>query len=446
MVLPSGVNKKSGLQAALRDLCLSAHNVVGIGDAENDHAFLAACECGVAVANALPSVKERADLVTSSRHGAGVAELIDILVADDLALISDRLRRHAIVVGSDEGGHEIRLDPYGTTVLVTGPSGSGKSTFTNAFLERLCGQGYQFCLVDPEGDYQAFEDAATLGDPRSSPTIDEVLSLLERPDQNVIVNLLGVKLQDRPAYFATLLPRLQELRARTGRPHWIVVDEAHHLLPSTWAPASETLPHAFGSALFITVHPDLVARAALTTVDTVVAVGSTPDQTLGGIAATLGLPLAPLPDKPLASGEVLVWSLHANAPPARVRYTPARLEHRRHQRKYAQGELSRDESFYFRGPRGALNLRAQNLAIFLQMADGVDDETWLYHLRRGDYSEWLRHCVKDEELADEVAQVERDLADSSHESLERVAQAIERRYTAAATPEPSGIVTAPDRG
>ena len=55
MVLPSGVNKGTGLRAALEELGLSLHNVVGIGDAENDHGFLDLCECAVAVANALPA-------------------------------------------------------------------------------------------------------------------------------------------------------------------------------------------------------------------------------------------------------------------------------------------------------------------------------------------------------------------------------------------------------
>src|SRR5581483_8672300 len=73
MVLPAGVNKASGLAAALQKLCLSAHNAVGIGDAENDHALLNLCEFGAAVANALPTLKERADLVTRGARGAGVA-------------------------------------------------------------------------------------------------------------------------------------------------------------------------------------------------------------------------------------------------------------------------------------------------------------------------------------------------------------------------------------
>jgi hypothetical protein len=94
MVLPAGVNKATGLAAALREMKLSQLNVVGVGDAENDHAFLSACGCSAAVANALPALKERADLVTRRDHGAGVAELIDLLVGNDLAGLEDRLAHH----------------------------------------------------------------------------------------------------------------------------------------------------------------------------------------------------------------------------------------------------------------------------------------------------------------------------------------------------------------
>lgn len=85
MVLPSGVNKAFGLSAALSELGLSPHNTVGIGDAENDHSLLDFCGCGVAVANALPILKEHADFVTKGDRGAGVVELIDKLIASDLA-------------------------------------------------------------------------------------------------------------------------------------------------------------------------------------------------------------------------------------------------------------------------------------------------------------------------------------------------------------------------
>jgi hydroxymethylpyrimidine pyrophosphatase-like HAD family hydrolase len=90
MVLPAGINKATGLTAALQEMGLSAHNAVGIGDAENDHAFLRLCEFAAAVANALPAVKETVDLVTAGDHGAGVIELIEELVANDLARYAGR--------------------------------------------------------------------------------------------------------------------------------------------------------------------------------------------------------------------------------------------------------------------------------------------------------------------------------------------------------------------
>jgi len=83
MVLPASVDKATGLRAALDELALSPRDVVGIGDAENDEAFLLMCGCGVAVANALDSLKARAGHVTKEADGAGVREVIAGLIAED---------------------------------------------------------------------------------------------------------------------------------------------------------------------------------------------------------------------------------------------------------------------------------------------------------------------------------------------------------------------------
>ena len=104
MVLPSGVNKASGLAAALAECGLSPHNVVGIGDAENDHAFLAMCGCSVAVANALDSVKAEADLVTRGARGDGVRELIERLLESDLADVVRASARHRVPISAAEQG------------------------------------------------------------------------------------------------------------------------------------------------------------------------------------------------------------------------------------------------------------------------------------------------------------------------------------------------------
>src|SRR3984957_17155265 len=85
MVLPVGVTKASGLRCALARLGLSPLNCIGVGDAENDLAFLDICGLRVAVANALSSVKQRAAFVTTGTRGAGVVELIDQILATDLA-------------------------------------------------------------------------------------------------------------------------------------------------------------------------------------------------------------------------------------------------------------------------------------------------------------------------------------------------------------------------
>lgn len=84
MVLPVGITKASGLQAALLDLGLSEDLIVGVGDAENDQAFLSRCRISAAVSNALPVLKDRVDLVLEHPNGAGVVELIDRILEDDL--------------------------------------------------------------------------------------------------------------------------------------------------------------------------------------------------------------------------------------------------------------------------------------------------------------------------------------------------------------------------
>ena len=83
MVLPTGTNKATGLAAAADELGLSLHSIAAIGDAENDHALLAAAEFAVAVANATPALKQRVQLVTRGDDGEGVIELVQLLLNDD---------------------------------------------------------------------------------------------------------------------------------------------------------------------------------------------------------------------------------------------------------------------------------------------------------------------------------------------------------------------------
>lgn len=442
MVLPSGVNKASGLSAALKELHLSPHNVVGVGDAENDHAFLAICECAVAVANALPNLKERVDIVTPSDHGKGVAELIDELLADDLRQRQSKTTRHRLRLGVCDDGSDAFLSPYGQSLLIAGPSASGKSTIATAIMERLADRRYQFCVIDPEGDYGGLEPALHLGGPQRGPSATEILEALQTPKQNVVVSLVGLALRERPPFFRDLLPRLQELRAKTARPHWLIIDEAHHLLPVAWESASLAIPQLFEQALLVTVHPEEVAPAILQTVSTLIAVGQAPDDTFLRFCRALQLHPPQLPQVELRPGEVILWHRDGQDLPQRIKVDPAKAERRRHRRKYAEGELPPERSFFFRGPQGKLNLRAQNLFLFLQIAEGVDDETWLFHLRQSDISKWFRKELKDEELATDASAIEADMSLGAGESRARVRAAVEGHYTlptSTPTPQPAEV-------
>jgi hypothetical protein len=183
--------------------------------------------------------------------------------------------------------------------------------------------------------------------------------------------------------------------------------------------------------MLITVHPERIPRAALDGVREVFAVGPSPDAVMKVFADVTGTPAPRTPHPPLEPGQVLAWFLQRNElRQLTIHYSQA--DRKRHKRNYAHGELPDERSFYFRGPEGKLNLRAQNLSMFVQLAEGVDDETWMHHLRRGEYSRWLRDSIKDEALADEVAGVERKASVSARESRERIKDSIEQRYTAPA--------------
>jgi len=94
MALPSTVTKATGLTPALKELCVEPQATVGIGDAENDHAFLRMCGFSVAVANALPTLKASTDWTTVGARGDGVVEVIDRLLADDLTGVLPRQEKH----------------------------------------------------------------------------------------------------------------------------------------------------------------------------------------------------------------------------------------------------------------------------------------------------------------------------------------------------------------
>ena len=162
-----------------------------------------------------------------------------------------------------------------------------------AMVERLLDHRYQLCILDPEGDYSNLEQTVCLGDPDQKPTSEEVASLLSKPEQNAVVNLLAVRMEDRPAFFDQLLPRIQQMRSTAGHPHWLIVDEAHHLIPALLNSTPIVLPQEVTGLMMITMKPKHLAAAALKCVDVIIAIGEAPEKTLQEFADIVGtrLPL-----------------------------------------------------------------------------------------------------------------------------------------------------------
>ena len=428
MILPSGVNKASGLSAALDRLGLSCHNVVAIGDAENDIAFLKASGCSAAVANAIDSVKAIADFHVAD-HGKGVQELARYLIDSDLQIEGKSVPKARPILGTDTNGKEIAIDPL-ANVMIMGSSGGGKTTTVTAILEQFSKKGLQYCIIDPEGDYSEIADVVTIGDIKTPPSVEEAIKLLDNPAVNGVVNLLAVDLIERPAFLRQFLLAVGQMRATLGRPHWLILDEIHHFLPAaTGSVAVMTLPAELPSIISVTVDPYMVAKEFLDHVSTVIGVGAESIEAIGKFNEITGR--TPPQGETTALERGHVHLARGDEPIRIVKAVQPTGKRRRHARKYAQGDLTLEQSFFFRGPDNALNLRANNLMLFMQMAEGVDDATWMYHLKRGDYSAWFREVIKDPGLADDAEQVEQGNADAQA-TRDEIKKLIDTLYTAPA--------------
>lgn len=428
MILPAGINKAKGLKETLKELNMSLHNVVAVGDAENDNAMLQAAECAVAVSNALPAVKHQADWVTDLPHGKGVIQLIDRLLENDLQHLDCQLTRHYLELGQRITGESVSVCPYGPNILLSGTTKSGKSTMTTFILEKLLEKNYQFCLIDPEGDYLQLPGAVRMGDNEHAPAVEDVLSLLSNPMQSVIVCILAIPLEDRPRFFNSLLSALSQMRKETGHPHWILADEAHHMLPAQAAPSYYAIPDDFKNFAFITVSTEGMNEAVLNKITLVISMGHDAAKAIKEFSGFRHIQLQENAVTPLQIGQAWVWDIAGGYNPVLIKTgTPVHLQ-QRHKKKYATGDMDYN-SFYFRGPQNKLNLKAYNLMVFTQMASGIDEETWRYHLTRKDYSNWLRHSVHDEELATLVNDIEND-EPHLEGSRRAVIDLINERYTA----------------
>src|SRR6266511_57358 len=392
MVVPPGVTKGTALMAALGELRMSPHNTVAIGDAENDHDLLAVTACGVAVGDAVLALADRADYVTEAPGPEGARELMAALLDDDLA--SWEVGARPVLLGRDDDGGDVGWSPAGSSMLIRGGSGSGKSTLVSALVEQLTAARYETVVVDPEGDFEDLPGAITVGGPQAAPSIDEIVDLVEEGTIATVVSLVAVPMQDRPGIIREVLSRLVEVEGRLGRPHAVIVAEAHHAFPADAPVDAGVLPPGL---VLVSSTPENLQRDILDGLETVVAVGDDTSTMLGQVAKAIDTS-PPAADE---AGDAVAWRVDEGhltccAPIA------ARHRRRRHSAKRLSGDVGEGERLLVTGPDATLSLEVRNLSEMGRIAEGVDDASWSHHLRRGDWSRWVRDVIGDDDLAEAI--------------------------------------------
>jgi hydroxymethylpyrimidine pyrophosphatase-like HAD family hydrolase len=454
MILPAGVSKGRGALEALGDLGISQHNTVAIGDAENDHSLLEACEIGVAVGNAVPALKAHADIVLAEPDGIGVARFVRQVVSGSLPTTTPS--RWRIPIGTRADGTSVTLPGSGINVLIVGASGSGKSFLAGLIAERLLQLGYSACVFDPEGDHTHIghlRGTVTLGGTEGAPPPTQLGRLLRRRYGGLVIDLSLMGDDERGAYTRSALEDLARCRAETGLPHWVFLDEAHVAL-SEGVDLSKVIGGGDKGFCFITYHPAELARIVLDGSDVVFFMPHSEDLAQSLLARTAtndpGYESVLAMVSGLHQGQAVLARVNGHVQGEIVTLGRRRSRHVRHQHKYVHGYLPPRHQFLFRDDDRATGRVAANLEDFfreLRLAPGAVLE---HHARANDFSRWIAEALQDPVLAAAVRQIERSATDN--EAMRKaMLEVVGRRYaegeekdgTGSTAPSPDAELSAP---
>jgi hypothetical protein len=410
MLLPAGLSKGAAVREVARDLGLSLLDVLALGDAENDVDLFEACGLAGCPGDAVPELRERADWVFAGENGAAVAQAIrGPILAGTLPVEQPR---HRVELGWALGTAErVTVPARGVNILVHGDPLSGKSWLAGALVERLVGRGYAVCVVDPEGDFASLDQlpAVTWAQAGDAATLGRILSQFEHdPAACVVADLSALAHPDKVQRIEESLAAIRDLRRRLGRPHWVVLDEAHYsLYPSGIPPAAAGLDDK-GFCL-LTYKPSWLAPEILHAFDVLV-LGRTanPEELdrLRAILADRADQIVPtLADLPV--GEfVLVEPNQPDANPVTFATSARQTPHVRHLRKYADASVPADRRFVFRTPDGRELAAADSLTRFREIVPTLPPAVLGHHAARGDFSRWVQDVFSDRALGAQIRKTE----------------------------------------
>lgn len=411
MMLPSGVNKAVGVQRALDELGRSARNMIAFGDAENDIPLLLEAEVGVAARGAVPAVLSVADDSISQPGGAGVALYIRKIIERDGIVPSPQ--RRAVRLGKTAEGTEALLPNSGTNVVISGDPRSGKSWIAGLLAEQLIAEGYQICIIDPEGDYAQLGERSkvvTFGHDLALPSPQATRRLLSTAPLSLILTLSSLAPSEQLNYVSQLLGSLQEGRAVTGIPHWIVIDEANYFFQSH-SSCLKYLNSPTGTFCLVTYRPSLLASEVYNAVRAHIFTSTKVEeeryfvtkilQAYGGADLAAHTALDSL--EPPRAGLLLADS---SATPWKVFVPMERItRHAHHARKYADTRLPDDKAFRFLDAGSPIAVH--NMIEFHHAIQSVPLASLRHHLNAGDFSRWVSEVLGDEQLAQGLRKLER---------------------------------------
>jgi hydroxymethylpyrimidine pyrophosphatase-like HAD family hydrolase len=440
MVLPQGISKATGLREALRSLRLSEHNAIGVGDAENDNALLAACEVGVAVDWGSSALKKSADDILAGSGPAAVAGYIRQMLAHPNW--AEKAARRQVVVGYTDGGEALSLALRERNVLVAGDPRTGKSWIAGLISEQLILQGYCLCVIDPEGDYgplQALPGVATLGGAGPVPSPYEVSRALRHPDASIVIDLSSLRHDQKRSYVSALLPLVAGLRRRSGLPHRIVLDEAHYFVQDQSPQLLRDL--ALQGYTLATYRLALLPPEVLAASHTAILTRLTDAQEMPAVQALAGRSTRTedwatrLARLPLGEAVLLPTGAGSDQHLVRFRVAPRLTPHVRHRQKYLDTPVPEERAFVVtcRGkPTGAGARTLNELCAVMATSSPV---VLGDHLARGDISKWVAGVFGDYFLAGRIRALEQlHRLHQGGDELDLLKQFIDERYTDSGSP------------
>lgn len=404
MLIPPGAAKGAGLERLLTMCGYSARNLASFGDAENDLSMLSLSELAVAVGDAVPAVRDIADLVATAPGPQGVLEILESYPLAGRFMEQPLRRERPIVIGEEAGGRPVTIPASrlaGRNFGVFGDSGTGKSWMVGLLAEGLHHEEYQILIIDPEGDFRGLRVlprcVALDGDRSTLPSPGVVLSLLEAGAVSVVLDLSSYPVELRLPYVEELLRSVRPLRDRKYRPHWIALDEAQQFLSPGGQAAASLLPLLKdGGITVVSYRPDRLDASVLDLLHHCLITRLTDAEAVQVVCRKFGRGgPAPADIRTLPLGTALL----CDGQVARLRPAIRRVPHIRHLYKYLDSPLPQGKRFWFRDARGGVGAEAASLYEFLQLLPVLPLDSLAYHDSRHDFVRWAETTLGDAGLA-----------------------------------------------